>query len=76
MRHTLGEEQREEPCAAVAVQYDIRRARLERFLEDDRRAGEGFDDGYQSVPVSWGISSVRKRAFFDLVASLSGLEAR
>jgi hypothetical protein len=40
---------------------------------DFRRAGEGFDDGYQSVPVSWGISSARKRGFFDLVASLSGL---
>jgi len=43
---------------------------------DFRRAGEGFDDGYQSVPVNWGISSARKRGFFDLVASLSGLEAR
>ncbi len=43
---------------------------------DFRRAGEGFDDGYQSVPVNWGISSARKRAFFGLVASLSGLEGR
>ncbi len=41
---------------------------------DFRRAGEGFDEGYQSVPVNWGISSARKRGFFDLVASLSGLE--
>jgi len=43
---------------------------------DFRRAGEGFDEGYQSVPVNWGISSARKRGFFDLVASLSGIEAR
>jgi hypothetical protein len=42
---------------------------------DFRRAGEGFQDGYQSVPVSWGISSARKRGFFGRVASLSGLEA-
>jgi hypothetical protein len=43
---------------------------------DFRRAGEGFDEGYQSVPVNWGISSVRKRGFFDQVASLSGLLAK
>ena len=42
---------------------------------DFRRAGEGFDEGYQSVPVNWGISSARKRGFFDVVASLSGIEA-
>jgi hypothetical protein len=36
-----------------------------------RRAGEGADEGYQSVPVNWGISSARKRAFFDMVESLS-----
>ena len=38
---------------------------------DFRRAGEGLDEGYQSVPANWGISSARKRAFFDLVASMS-----
>jgi hypothetical protein len=31
---------------------------------DFRMQGEGFDDGYQSVPVNWGISSPRKKAFF------------
>lgn len=31
---------------------------------DFRMRGEGFDDGYQSVPVNWGISSPRKMAFF------------
>ena len=38
---------------------------------DFRRAGEGVDEGYQSVPVNWGISSARKRAFLDIVESLS-----
>jgi hypothetical protein len=42
---------------------------------DFRRNGEGFDEGYQSVPVNWGISSARKRGFFDVVAGLSGIEA-
>lgn len=39
---------------------------------DYRRQGEGFDEGYQSVPVNWSISSTRKRGFFDLVAEMSG----
>ena len=32
---------------------------------DFRMNGEGFDEGYQSVPVNWGISSERKKAFFN-----------
>jgi len=39
---------------------------------DWRRPGEGFDDGYQSVPVNWSISSDRKRAFFRLLAEMTG----
>jgi hypothetical protein len=39
---------------------------------DYRKAGEGFDDGFQSVPVNWTISSPRKRAFFDLLADVTG----
>ena len=39
---------------------------------DYRMAGEGFDDGYQSVPVNWSISSDRKRGFFDLLAKVTG----
>ena len=31
---------------------------------DFRMKGEGFDEGYQSVPVNWGISSYRKKEFF------------
>jgi hypothetical protein len=33
---------------------------------------EGFDEGYQSVPVNWGISSARKRGFFKLLAEITG----
>ncbi|MHB8865612.1 MAG: hypothetical protein ACYC6N_24815 [Pirellulaceae bacterium] len=39
---------------------------------DYRMAHEDFDDGYQSVPVNWGISSPRKRAFFRLLAEITG----
>ena len=35
--------------------------------------GEGFDDGYQSVPVNWGISSERKRQFFSLLKEMTGV---
>jgi hypothetical protein len=38
---------------------------------DYRRQGEGFDEGYQSVPVNWAISSARKRAFFDLLRRMT-----
>ncbi len=37
--------------------------------------GEGFDEGYQSVPVNWGISSDRKRAFFRAVQEITGAGA-
>ena len=39
---------------------------------DFRMEGEGYDQGYQSVPVNWGISSPRKRGFFDLLAKITG----
>src|SRR5712691_1163894 len=39
---------------------------------DFRRKDEGFDEGYQSVPVNWGISSARKRGFFRLLAEITG----
>ncbi len=32
---------------------------------DFRMVNEGFDEGYQSVPVNWGISSERKKSFFN-----------
>jgi hypothetical protein len=39
---------------------------------DFRMKDEGFDEGYQSVPVNWGISSARKRGFFDLAKEITG----
>jgi hypothetical protein len=39
---------------------------------DFRRAGEGFEEGYQSVPVDWGINSDRKKAFFNKVKEITG----
>lgn len=42
---------------------------------DFRKKDEGFNDGYQSVPVNWGISSPRKRGFFDLLARVTGAAA-
>ena len=39
---------------------------------DYRMAGEGFADGYQSVPVSWGIDSPRKKGFFGLLKEVTG----
>ena len=38
---------------------------------DFRMKDETFDDGYQSVPVNWTISSPRKRAFFQLLAEIT-----
>ena len=42
---------------------------------DYRRPGEGFAEGYQSVPVDWSIGSPRKRAFFDLLRRITGAAA-
>ena len=42
---------------------------------DFRMKNEGFDEGYQSVPVNWGISSARKRGFFNLLAEVTGAGA-
>jgi hypothetical protein len=39
---------------------------------DFRKSGESFDEGYQSVPVNWEISSDRKRGFFKLLAEITG----
>jgi hypothetical protein len=39
---------------------------------DFRMNGEGYDDGYQSVPVNWTISSPRKKAFFALLSQITG----
>jgi hypothetical protein len=39
---------------------------------DYRMNGESFDDGYQSVPANWGISSERKKGFFKLLSEITG----
>jgi hypothetical protein len=39
---------------------------------DFRRQGEGMDEGYQSMPANWGISSARKRGFFNLLREMTG----
>jgi hypothetical protein len=39
---------------------------------DFRRKDESFENGYQSVPVDWGINSERKREFFNLVREVTG----
>ncbi|MBM1105883.1 hypothetical protein JQC67_07025 [Aurantibacter crassamenti] len=39
---------------------------------DFRMKDEDFDNGYQSVPVNWGISSPRKKAFFDKLEEITG----
>jgi hypothetical protein len=39
---------------------------------DYRRIRERFEDGFQSLPVDWSISSARKRAFFGLLKEITG----
>jgi hypothetical protein len=39
---------------------------------DYRMKDEGFDEGYQSVPVNWGISSERKKGFFNKLKEITG----
>jgi hypothetical protein len=42
---------------------------------DWRRKGEGFAEGYQSVPVNWATSSERKKAFYAKVAEITGSDS-
>ncbi|MGC3966564.1 MAG: hypothetical protein QM775_04100 [Pirellulales bacterium] len=41
---------------------------------DFRRNNKKLEEGYQSVPVNWGISSPRKKAFFAKLAEITGSE--
>lgn len=41
---------------------------------DYRMEGESYQDGYQSVPVDWGINSERKKQFFSLLKEITGKE--
>ena len=39
---------------------------------DFRQRDEPFEEGFQSVPVNWQIGSPRKKAFFNLLAEITG----
>jgi len=39
---------------------------------DYRHVREKFEDGFQSLPVDWTISSARKKAFFGLLKQITG----
>jgi hypothetical protein len=39
---------------------------------DYRMKGEGFEHGFQSVPVDWDIGSSRKKAFFEQLKEVTG----
>ena len=39
---------------------------------DYRMKDEGFEQGYQSVPVDWGTNSERKKGFFRLLKEITG----
>ncbi|WP_228527816.1 hypothetical protein [Pararhodonellum marinum] len=39
---------------------------------DYRMKDEPFEEGYQSVPVDWGINSERKKGFFNLMKEITG----
>ena len=41
---------------------------------DFRMKGESFENGYQSVPVDWGINSDRKKGFFKLMKEITGFK--
>jgi hypothetical protein len=43
---------------------------------DFRQPDEPFAEGFQSVPVNWQISSPRKKAFFGLLAEITGHAAK
>ncbi|HMO36038.1 MAG TPA: hypothetical protein PKA06_08345 [Gemmatales bacterium] len=39
---------------------------------DYRMKGEGFEEGFQSMPVNWKLSSSRKRGFFQMLREVTG----
>ena len=39
---------------------------------DYRMEGEGFEEGYQSMPADWGITGARKQGFFGLLKEMTG----
>lgn len=55
-------------------------AAIEKYVSwgyfDYRKDGEDFSVGYQTVPVDWGITSDRKKAFFNKVKEITGARSR
>ena len=47
--------------------FDFRRVKGQRGSDVD----EPFEDGFQSVPVDWKVSSERKKAFFELLSKIT-----
>ncbi len=41
-----------------------------------RQGDPTFNEGYQSIPVDWGINSKRKRDFFGFLAKISGIDLK
>lgn len=39
---------------------------------DFHMKGEGFDEGYRSVPVNWKTGSARKKGIFKLLSDITG----
>jgi len=39
---------------------------------DYRRKDEEFGEGYQSMPIDWGVNTERKQAFFGLTRRITG----
>ena len=39
---------------------------------DYRREGEDYTEGFQSMPVDWGINSERKKSFFNKISEITG----
>ena len=38
-----------------------------------KSASGNYTDGYQNVPINWGINTARKRGFFDLLRKVTGV---
>ncbi|MFK7814500.1 MAG: hypothetical protein AB8B59_18535 [Maribacter sp.] len=39
---------------------------------DYRKSGESYENGFQSIPVDWGINSTRKKDFFSKLKEVTG----
>jgi hypothetical protein len=55
--------------------FDWRRP-VKRKIFDRRSPMEPWAEGFQSVPVNWDISTQRKKAFFNLTATITGAELK